>query len=478
MGQVHPTIAEYNKDSEKYLNQSVVVQGWIRSVRKSKAFCFVVVNDGSSHNNMQVIADADIPNYEELTSLLTGSSIGIRGIMVASQGKGQSVELQAKEFWVFSKTDEAYPLQKKEHSLEFLREQAHLRGRTQTFGAIWRIRHALCQATHQFFDQRGFYYINTPIITALDCEGAGEMFKVSTMDFLNIPKDDKKNVDYSKDYFGSDTTLTVSGQLQGEAMALGLGRVYTFGPTFRSENSNTPRHLSEFWMIEPEAAFFDLDDMAELAVDYIKFLVSYALEKCPEDLEFLNFRPKIKGGVLGESVNQKENHLENLKNLVNSKVAKITYTEAVEILSKAERKFEFPTDWGSEIQTEHERYLAEVHFKGPVIVTDYPKTFKAFYMKQNPDGKTVRAMDVLVPGVGEIIGGAQREDDLDKLESMIKEKHMNDKDLWWYKELRKWGGVPHSGFGLGLERAILYITGMNNVRDVIPFPRTPKNAKF
>lgn len=463
---------------EELINKTVSFRGWIRSVRKSKAFCFIVVNDGSAQGNMQVIADASMDGYENASSMLTGTCVEIEGLLVASEGKGQSVEIQAQKVHIVGGVDEDYPLQKKATSMEFLRDVAHLRSRTQTFGAVWRIRHHMAMATHRFFDDKGFYHIHTPIITALDCEGAGEMFRVSTFDFDKIPKNDKGTTDFNQDYFGADTTLTVSGQLQAESMAIGLGKVYTFGPTFRSENSHTTRHLAEFWMVEPEVAFYDLDDVANLASDYIKYLISYVFEKCEDELNFLNYRPRKKGGKFGESPNGKENHLETLKSVLEKPVSKITYTEAIELLKNSDQKFEFNPEWGIDIQTEHERYLAETHFKGPVIVTDYPKDIKAFYMKQNPDGKTVRAMDLLVPGIGEIIGGAQREDDLERLNQAIQEKGMNDEDLWWYKELRKWGSCTHSGFGLGFERAVQYVTGMGNIRDVIPFPRTPKNAQF
>jgi asparaginyl-tRNA synthetase len=463
---------------EELIDQEVLVKGWIRSVRKSKTFSFLVLNDGSTQNNLQIIADSSLGNYDAVASALSGTSVMITGLIKPSGGKGQSIEMHGKSITIVGAVDEEFPLQKKAHSLEFLREVAHLRARTQTFGAIWRIRNALQFATHKFFNERGFINIHTPIITGLDAEGAGEMFKVTTLHLENLPKNDKGQVDYSQDYFGQDTSLSVSGQLQAEAMAIGLGKVYTFGPTFRSENSNTKRHLSEFWMVEPEVAFFELEQVAELAVDYIKYLITYALDNCMDELLFLNYRPMEKGGVLGASINEKENYIEEIKKVAQATFTKISYTDAMEICSKSGKKFEFPTFWGAEMQTEHERYLAEEYFKGPVIVTDYPKDFKAFYMKQNPDGKTVRAMDILVPGVGEIVGGSQREDNLEKLQNAIKEKKMNDKDLWWYLELRKWGSVPHGGFGLGFERALLYITGMTNVRDIIPFPRTPKNATF
>ncbi len=446
----------------------VTVNGWIRSVRKSKVCSFVVLNDGSTPLNLQIVVDNNNPNYEQISSLLTGTSISARGVLVRSQGKGQSIEMQAKEVTVLGNVDETYPLQKKGTSLEFLREIAHLRSRTNTFGAVFRIRSTLAQATHQFFKERGFNYLHTPIITASDCEGAGQMFQVTTLNMEKLPQGDKGAIDYSKDYYGKQASLTVSGQLNAECYALGLGAVYTFGPTFRAENSNTPRHLSEFWMIEPEVSFFDLDDVAELAADYIKALITAALTENREDMEFLQ-------------QHYKSDLIESLQKVQNSEFKKITYTEAIDIFNKAVangHKFEFPVSWGSDIQTEHERYLAEKHFNGPVIVTDYPKAIKAFYMKQNPDGKTVRAMDVLVPGVGEIIGGSQREDNYENLKARIVELGQNPEDYWWYLDLRKYGSVPHSGFGLGFERAMMYITGMTNVRDVIAFPRTPKNCDF
>jgi asparaginyl-tRNA synthetase len=463
---------------EEFVDRSVAVSGWIRSVRRSKTFSFLVLNDGSTQYNLQIIADQDIADYQEISSILTGTSVRIMGKIVESRGKGQSIEMHAERIELVGKVDENFPLQKKATSLEFLREISHLRARTQTFRAIWQISHALQFATHEFFHNRGFINIHTPIITGLDAEGAGDMFKVSTMDFSKIPKNDKAEVDYSDDYFGEETTLTVSGQLQAESMVLGLGKVYTFGPTFRSENSNTKRHLAEFWMVEPEIAFADLEDVASLASEYIKYLINYALKNCPDEMAFLNHRPRIKGGKLGPSINEKEGYLELLEKVASSEFKVISYTEAMKICENAHKKFEFPTSWGSEMQTEHERYLAEEHFDGPVVVIDYPKDFKAFYMKQNDDGKTVRAMDVLVPGVGEIVGGSQREDNLDKLKSAIVQKGMSGADLEWYLELRKWGSAPHGGFGLGFERLLLYITGMNNIRDVIPFPRTPKNVKF
>ncbi|QDK41645.1 asparagine--tRNA ligase [Bacteriovorax stolpii] len=460
--------------TEEIVDTDATVKGWLRSVRNSKKFSFLVLNDGSSQENLQIIVDEVLPNYAEVAGLLSGSAVAVTGRLVKGGGKVQSIEMQAKSVEIIGKTDETYPLQKKATSLEFLREQAHLRIRTNTFGAIMRVRHHLAMATHEFFSNRGFFYLNSPIISGVDAEGAGEMFTVSTLasDVTKSPKTKEGKLDFSRDYFGKETFLAVTGQLEGECYAMGLGAVYTFGPTFRSENSNTTRHLSEFWMIEPEVAFADLDEIAGLATDYIKYLISYALEKAPKELEFLINR---------EDATCEKNHMEILKHVRDSKFMRITYTEAMEILGKVDpavKKFEYPTNWGDELQTEHERYLAEVHFKMPVIVTDYPKQFKAFYMKLNPDGKTVRAMDILVPGVGEIIGGSQREDDLSKLEARMDEMHMQKEPLWWYLDLRRFGSVPHAGFGLGFERALMYITGMNNIRDVIPFPRTPKNCDF
>jgi asparaginyl-tRNA synthetase len=446
--------------------QEVHVQGWVRSIRKGKKFSFLVINDGSTQLDIQVVADQAIDGYEEGTAVATGAAMSIHGKLVASQGKGQTMEVHATKLHVYGNVDESYPLQKKATSLEFLREQAHLRIRTQTFGAIFRVRHALAMATHEFFKDRGFFYVHTPIITAVDAEGAGEMFGVTTLDRSAPPRDAKGSVDFSKDYFARETSLCVTGQLEAECYAMGLGSVYTFGPTFRSENSNTPRHLAEFWMIEPEVAFATLDDVADLARDYIQYLIAHALKECPAELEFLHQRE--------ESVTNKQ----ILESVRDSAFTRITYTEAMEILSNSGHTFEFPTDWGRELQTEHERYLTDVHFKGPVIVTDYPKDVKAFYMKLNPDQKTVRAMDVLVPGVGEIIGGSQREDNLDLLVQRMDAMGMNKEPLWWYLDLRRWGSVPHAGFGLGFERAIMYITGMTNIRDVIPFPRTPRHCDF
>lgn len=457
------TIKSIYNDTE--IGKEVTIGGWIKSLRKSKAFSFVVINDGSTQNDVQVIVDQGLAGYDEFIKCGTGSSAKIKGKVVESQGK-QAFEIQAIELEYFHKADADYPLQKKGSSMEFLREVAHLRPRTNTFGAVFRVRHALAQATHKFFNDRGFFYVHTPIVTAMDAEGAGELFRVSTLDANTPPKDDKGQVDFSKDYFGKESFLCVTGQLEAEAFACGMGSVYTFGPTFRSENSNTPRHLAEFWMIEPEVAFADLEDVAELGADYIQYMINYAIEHCAPELEFLN--KFIEKGLL-----------EKLKHVASTPFKKVTYTEAVDILQKSGKKFEYSVQWGSDLQTEHEKFLSEDHFKGPVIVTDYPKDIKSFYMKLNPDGKTVRAMDILVPGIGEIIGGSQREEDYDKLRARMKEMGMHQTDIYnWFLDLRRYGTVPHSGFGLGFERAVMYITGMSNIRDVIPFYRTPGNVAF
>ncbi len=451
----------------KPVDQTIVVKGWIKSLRQSKKFSFLVLNDGTTQRDLQIIVDATLPNYEEVTKLTMGSSVEIEGLMVASQGK-QPVELQAKRVHIFCVNTEDYPLQKKETSLEYLREVAHLRSRTNTFSAVFRLRHVLAQATHQFFTNESFAYLHTPIITASDAEGAGEMFRISTLNLDKLPRSEKGQIDFSKDYFGRETFLSVSGQLEAETFAVGgLGRVYTFGPTFRSENSNTARHLSEFWMVEPEASFFTLEDNAKLASNYVKHLITSALKECGDELEFLASR-------------YSPENLKNLEHVMNSPFEMVTYTKAVEILTEVSKthKFEYPVSWGMDLQTEHERFLAEQYFKRPTIVTDYPKEIKSFYMKQSEDGRTVRAMDVLVPGVGELIGGSQREDNYDKLVKRMAELKMETSNYWWYLDLRKYGSVPHSGFGLGFERAVMYISGMSNIRDVIPFPRTPKNAEF
>lgn len=458
---------------EKKVGESVHVKGWVRSVRKSKAFAFLVLNDGSSFNNLQVVLDEGIDGYEEGASLLTGSSVSIDGEIVESGGKGQAVELKATKVQVITKTDNSYPLQKKGTSFEFLRDNAHIRMRTNAFSAVFRVRHALAQATHKFFSDRGFFYLNSPIITGIDAEGAGEQFRVSTIEPGKYKFDKEGQVDYSKDYFGKESTLCVTGQLEAECFAQGMGKVYTFGPTFRSENSNTTRHLAEFWMVEPEVAFNDLEDNIELAADYVKYMIQYALDNCEDELNFL-----LNNKFLHKDNPEMLKHMETLRSVAKSKIQSVTYTEAIDILNKSGKKFEYPTNWGDELQTEHERFLAEEYFQGPVAVTDYPKDFKAFYMKQNEDGKTVRAMDLLVPGIGELIGGSQREENVDRLIERMKADGMELEPLWWYLDIRRHGGVPSSGFGLGFERMVMYVTGMKNIRDVIAFPRAPKTLEF
>ena len=444
----------------------VLVKGWVRTKRGNKNISFIALNDGSTINNIQVVVDAAVFDENLIKDITTGACIAIKGKLVESQGQGQKVEINASSIELYGKCDpETYPLQKKGHSMEFLRENAHLRLRTNTFGAVFRIRHSMAYAIHKYFNDKGFYYLHTPIITASDCEGAGEMFRVTTLDLKNIPISETGNVDFKNDFYGKETHLTVSGQLEGELGALALGEIYTFGPTFRAENSNTPRHLSEFWMIEPEMAFYEITDNMDLAEDFVKYLIKYAIENCKEDIEFLN-------SMIDTEL------IERLNFVLNNSFVRITYSEAVEILAAADKKWEFPVGWGRDLQAEHERYLVEEHFKRPVILTDYPKEIKAFYMKQNADGKTVKAMDVLFPGIGEIIGGSQREENLDKLLARIREMKLPEKNLWWYLDTRRFGSAPHSGFGLGFERLMLFITGMSNIRDVIPFPRTPKNADF
>ncbi len=448
------------------VGNKVCVKGWVRTRRGNKNVQFVALNDGSTIKNLQIVIDLEKFDEETLKPITTGSSLHVEGELVASQGKGQSVEVQATSIEVYGTADpEEYPLQKKGHTLEFLREKAHLRMRTNTFGAVFRIRHHLAFAVHKFFNDRGFFYLNTPLITASDAEGAGEMFQVTTLDLNNLPKTEEGKIDFTKDFFGKATNLTVSGQLEGELGATSLGAIYTFGPTFRAENSNTPRHLAEFWMIEPEIAFYDITDNMDLAEDFIKFCVKWALDHCKDDIEFLN---KMYDDTL----------IERLQGVLKEKFVRLTYTEGIEILMSSGKKFEFPVKWGVDLQSEHERYLVEEHFKRPVILTDYPKEIKAFYMKQNEDGKTVRAMDVLFPQIGEIIGGSEREADYDKLLTRITELGIPMKDMWWYLDTRKFGTVPHSGFGLGFERLVLFVTGMQNIRDVIAFPRTPNNAEF
>ena len=448
------------------LGSDVLVKGWVRTKRGNKNILFIALNDGSTINNIQVVVETASFDENLLKEISTGACIAVKGKLNESQGQGQNIEIGAVSIELYGKSDaETYPLQKKGHSMEFLRENAHLRFRTNTFGAVFRIRHAMAFAIHKYFNDKGFFYLHTPIITGSDCEGAGEMFHVTTMDLKNMPRNEDGSVNYNNDFFGKETNLTVSGQLEGELGALSLGDIYTFGPTFRAENSNTPRHLAEFWMIEPEMAFYDLTDNMDLAEDFVKYLIRYALDNCKEDLEFLN-------NMIDKAL------LERLKFVVENEFIRITYTEAISILTSSGKKWEYQVGWGRDLQAEHERYLVEEHFKRPVILIDYPKEIKAFYMKQNEDGKTVRAMDVLFPGIGEIIGGSQREEQYDRLLSRIKELKLQEKDFWWYLDTRKFGSAPHSGFGLGFERLILFVTGMSNIRDVIPFPRTPRNAEF
>ncbi len=459
-------VAEILASGSALAGETVDVKGWVRTRRGNKNVQFIALNDGSTIKNLQIVLDLSRFSEEELKPVTTGSSIHVQGKLVESQGKGQSVEVQADELEIYgTASPEEYPLQKKGHSLEFLREKAHLRPRTNTFGAVLRIRHALAFAIHKFFNDKGFYYFHTPLITASDCEGAGAMFQVTTLDPENLPRTEEGKVDYSRDFFGKHASLTVSGQLEGELGATALGNIYTFGPTFRAENSNTPRHLSEFWMIEPEMAFYEIKDNMDLAEEFIKYCVSYALEHCADDIQFLNdmFDKEL---------------IERLKFVIHNDFVRLPYTEGVRILEESGRKFEFPVYWGVDLASEHERYLVEEHFKKPVILTDYPKEIKAFYMKLNDDGKTVRAMDVLFPKIGEIIGGSQREEDYDKLMGRIEELHIPMKDMWWYLDTRRFGTVPHSGFGLGFERLVLFVTGMQNIRDVIPFPRYPGNCEF
>ena len=446
--------------------QQVCVKGWVRTRRGNKHVQFIALNDGSTINNLQIVVNLEKFTEEELKPITTGASLCVIGTLVASMGKGQSYEVQAEEIEVYGTAPaEDYPLQKKGHTLEFMREIGHLRMRTNTFGAIFRIRHHLAFAIHKFFNDKGFFYLHTPLITSSDAEGAGEMFQVTTLDVNDMPRTEDGKIDYSKDFFGKMTSLTVSGQLEGELGATSLGAIYTFGPTFRAENSNTPRHLAEFWMIEPEMAFYDINDNMDLAEEFIKYCVKYALDHCKDDIEFLN---KMYDNTL----------IERLNSVLKDEFVRLTYTEGIKILEESGKKFEFPVKWGVDLQSEHERYLVEEHFKRPVILTDYPKAIKAFYMKQNDDGKTVRAMDVLFPQIGEIIGGSEREASYDKLLNRINELGIPMKDMWWYLDTRKYGTVPHSGFGLGFERLVLFVTGMANIRDVIAFPRTPNNCEF
>ncbi|MFH0926399.1 MAG: asparagine--tRNA ligase [bacterium] len=455
------------QQTEEY-GKSVLIKGWVRTKRDSKGgFSFLEINDGSTVEGIQVVADQYLDNYQtEILRLSTGCSLSVEGELVASPGKGQKNEIKARQIKVYGLADPAqYPLQKKRHSFEFLREIAHLRPRTNTFGAVTRVRNTVSSASHNFFQEKGFYYIHTPIITGSDCEGAGEMFRVTTLDLGNIPKGENGEVDFSKDFFGKATSLTVSGQLEAEIYALAMGDVYTFGPTFRAENSNTSRHLAEFWMIEPEMAFADLQEDADIAEEFIKYLISKVLDSCKSDVNFFN-------QYVDNTI------IETLEQVVKSDFERISYTEAVSILEKSGEKFEFPVAWGSDLQSEHERYLTEKKLKRPVIVVDYPRDIKAFYMRLNDDEKTVRAMDILVPKIGEIIGGSQREERYDILKQRIIDCGFSEKDYWWYLDLRRFGSIPHAGFGMGLERFIQFVTGMTNIRDVIPFPRTSKSAEF
>ena len=456
----------FRKGDEQPIGSRVCVKGWVRTKRGNKNVSFIALNDGSCIHNLQIVADMSLFDEDLMKRITTGACLKAVGTLVASQGKGQSLEIQADEIEIYGEADPAtYPLQKKGHSLEFLREIAHLRPRTNTFSAVFRIRHAMAYAIHKYFNDRGFYYWHSPLITASDCEGAGEMFQVTTLDLENPPRTEDGKVDYSKDFYGRHTSLTVSGQLEGELGAMSLGKIYTFGPTFRAENSNTPRHLSEFWMIEPEMAFYEIEDNMDLAEDFIKYLVRYALVYCREDLEFLT---QMYDNEL----------LARLNFVVTHNFIRMTYTDAIAVLEKSHHKFEYPVHWGVDLQSEHERYLVEHYYKAPVILTDYPKEIKAFYMKQNDDGKTVRGMDVLFPVIGEIIGGSQREESIDKLLARMAEVGIEEKDMQWYLDTRRFGSAPHSGFGLGFERLLLFVTGMSNIRDVIPFPRYPKNANY
>jgi len=463
---VKSTIRQLYRQPKDFFDKEVSISGWVRTERVSKNFGFIEVNDGTFFKNLQVVfEDGEISNFKEVSKLSVGSAISVSGILVETPNAKQPFEIKAKKIDIEGLSTPDYPLQKKRHSFEFLRSISHLRPRTNTFSAVFRVRSLAAYAIHKFFQERGFVYVHTPIITASDCEGAGQMFRVSTLDVNNPARDDKGNVDFSKDFFGKEAHLTVSGQLNAEAYCLAFRNVYTFGPTFRAENSNTARHAAEFWMIEPEIAFADLSDDMKLAEDMLKYVINYVMENAPEEIEFFN--------------NFIDNTLiERLTNVVNSDFAHVTYTEAIKLLQESGQQFEYPVSWGCDLQTEHERYITEKIFKKPVFVTDYPKEIKAFYMRMNDDNKTVAAMDLLVPGVGEIIGGSQREERLDYLEKRISELGMKKEDYWWYLELRKYGGTKHAGFGLGFERAIMYMTGMSNIRDVIPFPRTVNSAEF
>ncbi len=459
------SVKDIFRNPENYLEKEVILQGWIRTSRSSKTFGFIELNDGSFFKNIQIVYDDSLTNFTEIEKLAIYSALTIKGKLVSTPGAKQPFEVKAEEIIVEGYSTSDYPIQKKRHTLEYLRTIAHLRPRTNTLSAVFRVRSVLAFAIHKFFQERGFIYVHTPIITASDAEGAGEMFRVSTLDMYNPPKNDDGKIDFSEDFFGKETNLTVSGQLEGEAFALAYKNIYTFGPTFRAENSNTARHAAEFWMIEPEIAFAELKDNMELAEDMFKYIIKYVLENAPEEMEF--FDSFINKGII-----------ERLENIVNSDFGVVTYTQAIEILKEAKKDFQYPVQWGIDLQTEHERYITEEVFNKPVFVIDYPKEIKAFYMRVNDDNKTVAAMDLLVPGVGEIIGGSQREERYDVLEQKIRDNDMEPEDYWWYMELRKYGGTKHAGFGLGFERAVMYITGITNIRDVVPFPRTVKSCEF
>lgn len=466
---------------EKSTGEKITVKGWVRSFRNNQ---FIALNDGSTFDNIQIVIDRETMAEEEMKRIHPGTAIRATGLLVESRGSGQAVEIQAEEVEIYGDSDpETYPIQPKKHSKEFLREHAHLRFRTNTFGAVFRIRHALSYAVHRFFHERNFFYLHTPIITASDAEGAGEMFRVTTLDPGNPPLDEAGKVDYKKDFFGKETNLTVSGQLEAELAALALGQVYTFGPTFRAEQSHTTRHLAEFWMVEPEVAFNDLDDNMDLAEEMLKYLINYVLEHCPKDLQFLNDQAEKEDQQKPKNQRAEMGLIDRLKFVADNEFVRISYTEAIDILlaSKPNKKKKFSyviEEWGADLQSEHERYLVEKHFKRPVILYDYPKDIKAFYMKSNEDDKTVRAMDILFPGIGEIVGGSEREADYDTLVARMEEMNIPADELYWYLDIRKYGSCPHSGFGLGFERMIQFVTGMGNIRDVIPFPRYPGNASF
>ena len=478
------TIKALLGDYKKLMHHDICIQGWVRAFRSNR---FIALNDGSTINNLQIVVNFEDFSEDLIKNIHTATSLKISGELVESQGAGQSIEVLAKKIEIlgdnFFEEMQTTILQPKKHSLEKLREQAHLRFRTNLFGCVFRIRHSVSFAIHQYFNQNQFFYLNTPIITGADAEGAGEMFGVSNFDLNNLPKTEDGEIDYEQDFFGRKTNLTVSGQLEGETAAMGLGRIYTFGPTFRAENSNTTRHLAEFWMVEPEVAFNDLEDNIDLAEDFLKYVIKYVLDNCKDDLAFLDSRFAEEQKTKPEKDRAKEGLIEKLENVIEKRFKRVSYTEAIEILLNSKEnkkgKFQFPIEnWGTDLQSEHERFLVEKHFESPVVLFDYPKDIKAFYMRVNDDGTTVAAMDVLFPGIGEIIGGAQREERYDILKNRMQEMHVDEKELWWYLDTRKFGSVPHSGFGLGLERLVLFVTGMTNIRDVIPFPRTPKNAEF